>query len=135
MNEEQKIKRPLILIVDDEKNFLDIVSTKLKAVGFEVAVARNGKEAIKSATELVPELILMDIHMPDETGTDIALTIKQNPKTKDVKIAFLTALKEPWPAIAGEREKVAKEMGMEDYIEKTQDLNVMVEKVKAILTK
>lgn len=126
-------EKPLILIVDDEANFLEIFSTKLKAAGFDAVTARNGKEAVKSATDLTPDLILMDIHMPNETGTDIALEIKQNPKTRPIKIAFLTNLKEPWPAVAGDRGTIAKELGMEDFLEKTADLNDLAAKVKALL--
>ncbi len=126
--------KPLILIVDDENNFLEIMTAKLKATGFDTATAKNGKEAMKIASELLPDLILMDIHMPGETGTDVALAIKQDSNTKNLKIAFLTNLKEPWPAVAGDREKVAQELGMEDFLEKTEDLNVLVQKIQALLT-
>jgi len=127
--------RPLILIVDDEPNFLEIFSTKLRASGFDVTVARNGKEGIASAERMNPDLILMDIHLSGENGTDIALMIKQNPKTQNAKIAFLTNLKDPWPAIAGDRNKIARELGMEDYIEKTDDLSIVVKKVQEILNR
>ena len=126
--------KPLILIVDDENNFLEIMTAKLKATGFDTATAKNGKEAMKIASEPLPDLILMDIHMPGETGTDVALAIKQDSNTKNLKIAFLTNLKEPWPAVAGDREKVAQELGMEDFLEKTEDLNVLVQKIQALLT-
>ncbi|MBI4094903.1 MAG: response regulator [Candidatus Liptonbacteria bacterium] len=128
-------EKPLILVVDDEKNFQEIFSAKLKAAGFEVAVARNGKEAVAKAGELLPDLVLMDIHMPNETGTDVALEIKQNPKTKMLKVAFLTNLKEPWPAVAGDKATIAKELGMDDFLEKTDDLNHVVEKVNALLAR
>lgn len=126
-------RQPLVLIVDDEDNFLEIMSTALRAAGFEVATAKNGKEAVIKAAELIPNLILMDIYMPQETGTDVALNIKQNPKTRDIKIAFLTNLKEPWPAIAGDRKKIAMELGMEDFLEKTDDLSVLVSKVQELI--
>ena len=135
MSETQKREKQVILIVDDEENFREIMSAKLNAVGFDAATAANWKEAIKNARELTPDLILMDIHMPDATGTDLALAIKQDPATKDIKIAFLTSLKDPWPAMTGDRERVAKELGMEDFLDKTEDLNVTVEKIKAILAR
>lgn len=126
--------KPLILIVDDEKDFSEIMSLKLKAAGMDTAIAHNGKDAVVKALELMPDLILMDIHMPGETGTDVALAIKQNPKTSGLKIAFLTNLKDPWPAMAGDKSKVAQELGMEDFLEKTQDLEVLAKKVQAILS-
>lgn len=128
-------EKPLILLVDDEDNLLEIMSMKLNASGFETALARNGKEGIAQSAKLLPELILMDIHMPGETGTDVALTIKQDPKTKDTKIAFLTSLKDPWPTITADKTKLSQAMGMEDFIEKTDDLDVIVKKVREILAR
>ena len=128
-------ERPILLIVDDEADFLEIMSAKFSSAGFEVFTAKNGKEAFLAAKEHVPDLILMDIHLPNETGTDIALTIKQNPATKDIKIAFLTSLKDPWPAIAGEKEKISKELGMDDFLEKSEDLDVLVKKVQEIVSR
>ena len=124
-----------LLIVDDEANFREIMSVKFKAAGFDAAVASSGKEAtaLLAKGEFAPDLVLMDINMPGETGTDVALMIKQDPKFKDLRIAFLTNLKEPWPAIAGDREKVAQELGMEDFLEKTDDLDDLVKRVKGIL--
>lgn len=126
--------KPLILIVDDEPAFLEIMSAKLQASGCDIATASNGEEAIVKATQLLPSLILMDIHLSsDQSGTDVALTIKQNLKTKDVKIAFLTSMKHPWPGIAGETHDVSRELGMDEFLEKTEDLNVLIRKIQGIL--
>ena len=128
-------EKPLFLIVDDEKDFLEIMTAKFQSAGFDVAVAHNGTEAVKAAKELLPDLVLMDIHMPNETGTDVALTIKQDPATKNLKIAFLTSLKDPWPAMTGEREKISRELGMDDFLEKGEDLEILVQKAKEILSR
>lgn len=128
-------EKPLLLIVDDEADLLEIMSTKLVASGFDVVVAHNAKEAIDAAGKIMPDLILMDIHMPGETGTDAALAIKQNPATKQLKIAFLSNLKDPWPTTASDRDLLTKELGMEDYIDKSADLDAIAAKVKAILWK
>lgn len=126
--------KPLILVVDDDGDFLEIITAKLKAAGFDTATARNAEGGIGETEHLLPDLVLMDIHMPPgPTGTDAALTIKQNPKTKDVRVAFLTSLKDPWPSMAGGKQEVSRELGMEDFLEKTEDLNVLIEKVKEIL--
>ena len=128
--------KPLILIVDDDDSFIEIMSTKLKATGYEVIFAKNEGDARRSAEEFLPDLILMDIHIPlAPSGTDIALAIKQNPKTKDVKIAFLTSLKDPWPGIAGDNKTVSQELGMADFLEKSDDLNHLMERVKEILAR
>jgi len=125
--------KPLILIVDDEANFREIFGAKLAAAGFEVVGAKNAKEALKQSSELVPDLILMDIHMPETTGTDLALQIKQEAKTKNVKIAFLTNMKEPWPAMSGDHSTVARELGMEDFMEKGSELDTLVKRVQELL--
>ena len=83
----------MILLVDDDPNFLEIFGTKLRASGYEVAVAASEEEALAQTEKIKPQLILMDIRMPNATGTDAALAIKQNPKIKDTAIAFLTSQK------------------------------------------
>ncbi|HVM76972.1 MAG TPA: response regulator [Candidatus Paceibacterota bacterium] len=126
-------EKPLILIVDDEPNLLEIISTKLGESGFEPVVAYNAKEAVDAAGKLHPDLILMDVHMPEESGTDAALAIKQNEATKDLHIAFLSNLKDPWPSIMADKKDVSKEMGMVDFIDKSADLDVIVARVRELL--
>jgi CheY-like chemotaxis protein len=127
--------RPLILVVDDEQDLREIMALKLGASGFEAIVAANAKEAVAKALQSRPDLILMDIHMPGGSGTDAALEIKQDPETKDIKVAFLSNLKDPWPQTAPSRNDLAKSLGMEDFIDKTEDLDLTVLKVKEILAR
>lgn len=128
-------EKPLVLVVDDEESFLEITSTKLRSSGFDVALAHSGKEAFAEAGKLMPDLILMDISMPGGSGTDAALAVKQNPATKDLKIVFLTSVRDPWPTVNGDKKKLTKALGMEDFIEKTEDLDIVVKKVKEILAR
>ena len=125
--------KPLILVVDDEPNLLEIISTKLNASGFETVVAYNAKEAIDATTKIRPDLVLMDIHMPGETGTDAALALKQNPDTKNIRIAFLSNMKDPWPSVMADKKDISLQMGMEDFIDKTADLDVIVARIRALL--
>ena len=127
-------EKPLVLLVDDEANFLEIISMALTSAGFDVTVAHSGEEAVAMAPKVMPDLILMDINMPPGgTGTDAALAIKQNPATKDVRVAFLSSLKDPWPRTSIPKEELAREIGMIEYIDKSADLTVIAEKVKALL--
>jgi CheY-like chemotaxis protein len=103
--------------------------------GFDTVVAYNGKEAVDASKKVHPDLILMDIQMPGESGTDAALEIKQNPDTKDIRIAFLSNLKDPWPSTSANRNNLAKDIGMEDFIDKTEDLNLTLSKVREILAR
>lgn len=129
-------EKPLVLIVDDEKDFADIMKAKLESAGFDTVSASSADEAVKRADEYMPDLILMDIFMPPgASGTDAALTIKQNPKTKNLKIAFLTSLKDPWPGTTGANKNVSKELGMEDFLEKTDDLDKTVARIREILAR
>jgi len=128
-------EKPLILVVDDEQDLREVMVLKLGASGFEAIVATDAKEGVAAAKQSHPDLILMDIHMPGESGTDAALEIKQNPETKDIKIAFLSNLKDPWPRTAPARNDLAKSLGMEDFIDKTEDLDITVAKVREILAR
>lgn len=127
--------KPLILVVDDDPNFLEIMSVKLDSLGYETETAESAGEAIGDAERLMPDLTLMDINMPGGTGTNTALVIKQNPKTKDLKIAFLTNLKEPWPVVGSRNRKIAEELGMQDFLEKTESLDELAQKIKNILAR
>jgi CheY-like chemotaxis protein len=128
-------EKPLVLIVDDEQDLREIMSIKLNASGFETVVANNAKEAVDAAHKIQPDLVLMDIHMPGESGTDAALEIRQDPETKNIKIAFLSNLKDPWPQTTPDRHALAKSLGMEDFIDKTGDLDATVAKVREILAR
>lgn len=124
---------PLILIADDSPDFRTILAEKLKASGFLVAEATDGAEAVSRALNLKPDLVIMDIQMPNENGTEAVLDIKRNPETKDAKIVFFTNLQDPWPGIKAQSPKVAKELGAADFIRKSDDLDVMVKKIRGFL--
>lgn len=122
---------PLILMADDDNNFREIIMTKLTALGFDVRGVTNAKDAIAQAAALQPDLILMDVNMPGEmNGIDAAFQLKEVPETKDLRICFLSSVADPWPGMVGDKAAVSKAFGMEDFIAKTEDLNVFVEKVE-----
>jgi len=124
---------PLILVADDDAGFQEIIASKLKRSGYLIAEAHDGKEAVEKAANLHPELILMDINMPGENGTEAVLDLLKDPETKDIKIAFLTSQADPWPALKGETEKAARELGASAFINKGEDLDLIADKVKEIL--
>ena len=81
---------PLILIVDDYEDNRDMYSQYLQFAGMRVAEAANGKEALSKTTELMPDLIVMDLSLPGVDGWQATRIIKQDPKTRDILVLALT---------------------------------------------
>lgn len=130
-------KPALILVVDDEKDFLEIVSVKLNSAGFDVVQALGGEQALARLKEFKPDLILLDLKMPGMDGAEVLSKIKADSATSDVKVVFLTNFGEPLPVkeLLEVDRRFAKEAGAFDYIKKTDDLDEIVKRVKTILTK
>jgi len=116
-----------ILLVDDEPDILEIVGYNLKKEGYKVLTATNGKEAIDVALKKKPELIILDVMMPEMDGMETCHQMRNNPVLKDTLIAFLTARGEDYSQIAG------FDAGADDYITKPVKPRVLISKIKAIL--
>lgn len=122
-----KKKHIKILLVDDEPDILEIVRYNLVAQGYQVLTAENGKEAVAAAKQSKPQLILMDVMMPEMDGMAACQKIREIPELADTVIAFLTARGEDYSQMAG------FEAGADDYITKPIKPKVLVSKVKALL--
>lgn len=116
-----------ILLVDDENDILEFVGYNLRKEGFDVYTASNGMEAIRLAEEVMPHLILLDVMMPEMDGIETCEVIRNNPKLKNIFVAFLTARGEDYSQIAG------FEAGGDDYIAKPIKPKVLVSRIKAML--
>lgn len=116
-----------ILLVDDEPDILEIVGYNLSNEGYQVITAENGVEAVKKAKKELPQLIILDVMMPEMDGIEACETIRSNPELKDVVITFLTARGEDYSQVAG------FDAGADDYITKPIKPKVLVSKVKALL--
>ena len=116
-----------ILLVDDEPDILEIVGYNLSSEGYEVFKADNGKKAIELAEENNPDLILLDVMMPEMDGIETCEKIRNIPQLKEVVIAFLTARGEDYSQVAG------FDAGADDYITKPVKPKVLTSKVKALL--
>lgn len=84
-----------ILIVDDEEDVLNVLERRLSVAGYSVFRTTNGKDAIITAKEKQPDLIILDIIMPGMDGADVANVLKNDPLTKNIPILFLTCLITP----------------------------------------
>jgi len=116
-----------VLLVDDERDILDLLKYNLEREGLNVLTASNGKEALKVARTERPELIVLDIMMPGMDGVEVCGQLRAAPEFKNTLIAFLTARGEDYSQIAG------FEAGADDYITKPVRPKVFVSKVKALL--
>ncbi|MGB8227181.1 MAG: response regulator [Sedimentisphaerales bacterium] len=81
-----------ILIVDDEKDVLLMLTKRLVAEGYTVITADNGRDAITLAESRSPDIIILDVMMPDMDGGEVAGKLRDNPKTKNIPVMFLTAM-------------------------------------------
>jgi two-component system alkaline phosphatase synthesis response regulator PhoP len=116
-----------ILLVDDEPDILEIVGYNLKNEGYSVYTACNGIEAVKSAKKITPNLILLDIMMPEMDGIEACEKIRTVKSLENTLIAFLTARNEDYSHVAG------FDAGADDYITKPIKPKVLISKVKSLL--
>ena len=86
---------PKILLVDDELDVLKVLAKELRAVGYEVMTASTGREGIKQAQDILPDLILMDLLLPDIGGAEAVKILKASPELKKTPVIFLTAMVTP----------------------------------------
>ena len=122
-----KAKDITILLVDDEPYILDIISYNLKAEGYKVKTASSGREGVEKAKKVRPDLILLDVMMPEMDGIEACEQIRKTPGLEHTIIAFLTARGEDYSQVAG------FEVGADDYIAKPVKPKVLTSRLKALL--
>lgn len=116
-----------ILLVDDEADILEIVGYNLSSEGYQVTTAKNGVEAIEKAKKYKPQLIILDVMMPEMDGIEACEKLRGIPDLSNTIITFLTARGEDYSQVAG------FDAGADDYITKPIKPKVLVSKVKALL--
>ncbi len=116
-----------ILIVDDEKDILELLDYHLIKEGYKTMKASNGKEALKVAKNFLPDLVLLDLMMPEMDGIETCLEFREDKILKDCLIAILTARAEDYSQIAG------LNAGADDYINKPIKPRVLLSRIKALL--
>lgn len=116
-----------ILLVDDEPDILEIVGYNLSSEGYEVFTAENGLKAVKLAKKIKPQLIIMDVMMPEMDGIEACELLRKEPDLSETIITFLTARGEDYSQVAG------FDAGADDYIAKPIKPKVLISKVKSLL--
>ena len=116
-----------VLVVDDEKDIVDIIKYNLeREKEFEVLTAKDGKEALELAEE-IPDLILLDIMMPELNGFEVCKRLKNNPATSNIPVIFLTAKENEIDEILG------LEIGADDYISKPISPRKVLARIKSVI--
>ena len=88
-------KPPLVLLVDDEPDQVEMYQLALEMSGFDVAAAYNGERALEAARALHPSVIVLDLRLPDISGWDVCAALKADPQTLDIPVVILTAAASP----------------------------------------
>ncbi|MEX0322961.1 MAG: response regulator [Puniceicoccaceae bacterium] len=126
MNEDSDSKSS-ILIADDNLENLKVLSTALIGFGYEVRIATNGRKALESAFIKAPDLILLDIHMPELDGYETCREFKKDLRTRDIPIIFVSALDEPFNKVKAFRQ------GAIDYLTKPIEMEEVRARVEVHL--
>jgi two-component system response regulator MprA len=122
-------KQPLqtVLVIDDEGNIIEFVRLGLKYEGFRVEVASDGEQGITTAQRVNPDIIILDLGLPDIDGINVCQRLQANPTTRDIPILMLTARDELRDRLIG------LEAGADDYLTKPFEFEELVARIRAIL--
>ena len=116
-----------VLLIDDEPDILEILSYHLEKEGFLIKTAKNGVEGLEVARDFNPDLIVVDLMMPEMDGIETCMQVREDENLKNTLVALLTARSEDYSQIAG------FESGADDYITKPIKPRVLVSRIKALL--
>ncbi len=126
---EESANKPVVLVVDDDAIVRMVVSNMLRKEGFAPQVAVNGREAIDKAEELLPDVILMDVNMPEMEGFEACERLKSNAATENIPVIFMTALDDDVDRVKG------FDVGGEDYIIKPVNYKELLARTKRFIQK
>jgi len=119
--------KPKILVVDDEPDAVELVEFNLKANGYDVVTATDGEEALEKARAIIPDLIVLDLMLPEVDGTEVCKILRRDQRTQAIPIIMLTAK-------AAEIDRVlGLELGADDYVTKPFSPRELILRVKKLL--
>ncbi len=114
-----------ILLVDDERDIVEVTKVRLESKGFEVVCAYDGLEALDKVKEAKPDLVLLDLFMPVMHGYEVCRKLKEDSKTKAIPVILFSA-----GLCKGSCPKEAKDVGAADFVPKPFDVEELVDKIK-----
>ncbi|HLO40173.1 MAG TPA: response regulator transcription factor [Phycisphaerales bacterium] len=116
-----------VLIVDDERDLVDLLTINLQKAGYQTSTALNGRQALAALEAAHPDLILLDLMLPEISGIEVARRVRTDPATAHIPIVMLTAKGTEGDQLAG------LTMGADDYIAKPFSMRVLLARVEAVL--
>ncbi len=116
-----------VLVVEDEQDLREVLEYNLTQAGHRVKTASTGAEALRAAPELKPEIVLLDLMLPDLPGTEVCRALRKDPQLKDTRIIMVTAKSEEIDRVVG------FELGADDYVAKPFSVRELLLRVQAVL--
>jgi two-component system alkaline phosphatase synthesis response regulator PhoP len=121
------VAREHILVVDDEEDLLELVNYNLSKEGYRVTAVTTGEDALRTAKNKLPDLVVLDLLLPNVDGLEVCRLLKNDPKTRHIPVVMLTAKAEESDQVAG------LELGADDYVTKPFSPRVLLARIRAVL--
>ncbi|HMO35443.1 MAG TPA: response regulator transcription factor [Gemmatales bacterium] len=121
------MSRDKVLLVEAERSLTDVLVYNLEREGYEVFVAHDGKDGLRKAQTILPDLVILDLMLPGISGLDICKEIKSAPATSNIPVLMLTSKSEESDQIVGFA------VGADDYVTKPFSTKVLLQRIKALL--
>jgi two-component system phosphate regulon response regulator PhoB len=119
--------QPRILIIEDERALVKVLTYNLEREGYEPVVAHDGQEGLRKAQTVLPDVILLDLMLPTVSGLEVCRELRAGERTRDIPIVMLTAKAEETDQVVG------FSMGADDYVTKPFSVKVLLQRIKALL--
>lgn len=122
-----RMTKSKVLIIEDERPLVEVLTYNLKNEGFEVHSAQDGQEGLRRAFSIVPDVILLDLMLPVIEGLEVCRQLRADPRTRDIPILMLTARTDEVDEVVGFR------MGADDYVAKPFKIKPLIHRIQALL--
>lgn len=119
--------KPKILLVEDEEDIIDLIKIQAELSGYKIVAEMDGLNGLRAVEREKPDLVILDIMLPGQSGLDVCRKIKGNPKTADIPVIIISAKGEEIDVVLG------LELGADDYVSKPFSVKVLFSRIRAVL--
>ena len=116
--------KPKILVIEDERSLVEVLSCNLEREGFEVFVAFDGQEGLRQAQLKLPDLVVLDLMLPNKPGLEVCRELRQGARTREIPIIMVTAKAEESDELVGFA------TGADDYVTKPYSMKILIQRIK-----